>query len=69
MVRTLSNFEKYDETRRPFTEEEWPYVYLKVINDPRFRVYGLTLKDVLDVTFHLKCWKKTAQELREEVPR
>ena len=65
----MNAIDKFDEMTSPFTDEEWPHMYLRVINDKRFALWGLSSKDILDVKFHLDCWNKTAQDLRNEVPR
>ena len=65
----MSAFETFDDMRKPIPEEEWASLYLRVVHDPRFAVFGLSLRDILDVSFHLKCWKKTAQDLKQDVPK
>lgn len=64
----MSALDAWDEMNRPLSNEEWAHWYMRVISDPRFRVFGLTRGDILDVKFHLDCWKKTAQDLRKDVP-
>lgn len=65
----MSALEQFDEANMPYTDKEWATAFLKVINDPRFRVFGLTLNDMLDVRFHLDCWNKTPQDLKKDVPQ
>lgn len=66
---TISAIEKFDEMHRPLADMEWNRSYLRVVTDPRFKVCGLTVQDIVDISFHLNCWNKTAQDLRDEVPR
>lgn len=61
--------EAFDEMHRPLSDAEWAHWYLRAISDPRFKVFGLSLKDILDLRFHLDCWEKTPQDLRKDVPR
>lgn len=65
----MSAFDKWDEMHKPFTDEEWAIYFIRVINDPRFKIWGLTKEDIFDVKFYLDCWNKTPQQLKEEVPR
>lgn len=59
----------FEEMTRPLTEEEWPHMYLKVTQDKRFKLFGLSIQNILDVKFYLDCWMKTPQDLRKDVPK
>lgn len=62
MKRVVDDFE-------PISDRDWPHLYLKVIDDKRFTVFGLDIRNLLDISFHLKCWNKTPEDLKKDVPR